>query len=277
MVTPTDQQLKKRFPVMEIFGPTIQGEGLVAGTQTHFIRFGYCDYKCTKCDSLHAVLPESVKKHATLMTVTEIMDRLVGDNFEADVPWVTLSGGNPAMHDLEYLVMTLQEHGFKVAVETQATLSPLWLHQVDVLTLSPKPPGMGVEFEHDKYFTCLDKFKNHPGLNIKIPIFDRKDLDFAVNIWDESGSWIGHRDIFYLSLGNPWPPSSGLNPDHIDEPVYAKKNAVLTDDEHIALALIDRYKEVYKMINEHPNHTTLAMYRFLPQLHVLLWGNARGK
>ena len=41
--------------VSEIFGPTIQGEGALIGLPTVFVRTGGCDYRCSWCDSLHAV------------------------------------------------------------------------------------------------------------------------------------------------------------------------------------------------------------------------------
>ena len=41
----------KPTPVLEIFGPTIQGEGMVIGRKTMFVRTGGCDYRCSWCDS----------------------------------------------------------------------------------------------------------------------------------------------------------------------------------------------------------------------------------
>ena len=40
-----------KIPVMEIFGPTIQGEGMVIGQKTMFVRTAGCDYSCAWCDS----------------------------------------------------------------------------------------------------------------------------------------------------------------------------------------------------------------------------------
>ena len=34
----------EKMPIMEVFGPTIQGEGMVIGQKTIFIRTGGCDY-----------------------------------------------------------------------------------------------------------------------------------------------------------------------------------------------------------------------------------------
>ena len=40
-----------KIPVLEVFGPTIQGEGRVIGRKTMFVRTAGCDYRCSWCDS----------------------------------------------------------------------------------------------------------------------------------------------------------------------------------------------------------------------------------
>ncbi|MEB3059382.1 4Fe-4S cluster-binding domain-containing protein, partial [Parvimonas sp. D9] len=106
------------------FGPTIQGEGLLAGSKTMFIRFGGCDYRCEKCDSLHAVIPTAVKANADYLTAEEIAARIIPEAKRTNTPWVTLSGGNPCMWDLTRLIGLLHGAELGVAVETQGTLSP---------------------------------------------------------------------------------------------------------------------------------------------------------
>src|SRR5947209_7598941 len=84
------------IPVVEVFGPTIQGEGPVAGRPTVFVRTGGCDYRCSWCDSLHAVLPAH-RKQWIKMDWRQVLQAI-----QAKSPppmMVTLSGGNPAMHD----------------------------------------------------------------------------------------------------------------------------------------------------------------------------------
>jgi len=46
--------------ISEIFGPTIQGEGPLIGRPTVFVRTAGCDYRCARCDTLYAVLPEYI-------------------------------------------------------------------------------------------------------------------------------------------------------------------------------------------------------------------------
>src|SRR4051794_20292397 len=64
------------LPVVEIFGPTVQGEGPDAGVPAYFVRFGGCDWRCTWCDSMHAVEPAQVRQNAERLTVAEITDRV---------------------------------------------------------------------------------------------------------------------------------------------------------------------------------------------------------
>jgi uncharacterized Fe-S radical SAM superfamily protein PflX len=88
----TDEDKKaKRLAVVEVFGPVIQGEGPLAGSKTMFVRFGGCDYRCTKCDSLHAVIPQAVKKNAQYLTAEEITDKLVALRGHSGTNWVTQS------------------------------------------------------------------------------------------------------------------------------------------------------------------------------------------
>jgi 7-carboxy-7-deazaguanine synthase len=60
----------RTFPVIEIFGPTIQGEGAEAGLSTHFLRVGGCDYRCSWCDTMYAVDPATVRATARRLTTS---------------------------------------------------------------------------------------------------------------------------------------------------------------------------------------------------------------
>ena len=60
-----------KIPVMEIFGPTIQGEGMVIGQKTMFVRTAGCDYSCAWCDSCF-YMGWSGKDQIKQMTAEEI-------------------------------------------------------------------------------------------------------------------------------------------------------------------------------------------------------------
>ena len=110
--------------ISEIFGPTVQGEGPLIGKPTIFVRTGGCDYRCAWCDTLYAVLPE-YSSQWTPMTSVQILDRVKELSGGAPI-LVTLSGGNPAMHDLEPLIEDGHREGFAFAMETQGSLPRDW-------------------------------------------------------------------------------------------------------------------------------------------------------
>ncbi|MEQ9446083.1 MAG: 4Fe-4S cluster-binding domain-containing protein, partial [Rhodospirillaceae bacterium] len=133
-----------KFPVIEMFGPTLQGEGPMIGVRTHFIRFGGCPYRCKWCDSLYAVLPEEVKKNATRMTAHEISERISKLDKSN---WITLTGGDPVMYDLNSVVEVLGDH--KLSVETEGALWHDWLKSVEQVVVSPKAPSSGMSEKTD--------------------------------------------------------------------------------------------------------------------------------
>jgi 7-carboxy-7-deazaguanine synthase len=108
------------FPVMEIFGPTVQGEGMVIGQKTMFVRTAGCDYSCAWCDSAFT-WDGSAKDDIRMLTAAEILSELSavgGDTFSH----VTISGGNPALlGNLQELIGLLHEREIKVAIETQGS------------------------------------------------------------------------------------------------------------------------------------------------------------
>lgn len=229
--------MSKSFPVVELFGPVLQGEGRMIGTPTLFARFGYCDFRCAWCDTLYAVLPEEVQRTATQMTAAEIRERLRA--LDPTVPWVTLSGGNPAMHDLRELVDLLHADGRKIAVETQGTVSREWLRACDVVTVSPKPPSSTMPTD----FAQLDHFASLPNVNLKVVVFDDTDFAYAREIH------LRYPDIpFYMQVGN----------------------AVGQDDAPALLAKLDWLGQ--KVLADAAMQSAIV----LPQLHVLLYGNRRG-
>ncbi|MCK9911157.1 radical SAM protein, partial [Microbacteriaceae bacterium K1510] len=81
--------------MLEIFGPTIQGEGMVIGQKTMFVRTAGCDYRCSWCDSAFT-WDGSAREQIRQMTPEEIWQELrhIGqDRFSH----VTISGGNPLL------------------------------------------------------------------------------------------------------------------------------------------------------------------------------------
>lgn len=262
-----------RFPVIEIFGPTIQGEGSMIGVKTLFIRMGGCDFRCAMCDSLHAVIPAAVKKNATWMTPQEIHDaciKLAGGIPLVDetiqTPWITLSGGNPVMWDLDPLMDLLNESGFVVALETQGSIWRDWITKCAITTISPKGPGMGERFDPDQLGVFLTNLINANQLyttSVKIPIFDQRDLEFAVEVGEILTNYSFPQFNRFLSLGNNKPPRF-------------KSGTLELNTTTSEFFIPDLLSKMSMLAEDILGDWRLSSWRFLPQMHVLLWSNKAG-
>lgn len=235
--TPAVRSRVATHPIIEIFGPVIQGEGAMIGHQTHFVRFGGCDYRCSWCDTPYAVLPDQVRANSVHLDDDAIVARL--RELGPTTPWVTLSGGNPALHRLHSVVDALHAAGFRVAVETQGSLYKTWLERCDLVTVSPKPPSSGMATD----FAALDRFVALPEANLKVVVFDEPDFTYAVGIHARYPSL-----PLYLQVGND----------------------VGADTTHALLAKLDW------LCRRAMAEPTMGDAVVLPQLHVLLYGNRRG-
>lgn len=260
---------KKNIPVIERFGPVIQGEGAQAGLQTLFIRFGGCDYRCVQCDSMHAVEPLAVQANRTMMSAIEILEWAMERYSTTGVRWITFTGGNPCMHKLDVLVQILVYQGFYINVETQGTLAPDWLRNVQVVTVSPKTHGMGERFDEEVYARfCKKVFEAGKPLCVKAVVFNTVDLEFALQI--EEVTRIAFSEVsrlakplepmFYLSLGNPLPPKLNMETFQLED----RSNV------NLPAYLLNQYRELSEEVLADPR---LKNFRFLPQIHVLMYGN----
>ena len=246
-----------KIPVIEIFGPVIQGEGAVIGQQTMFIRFGGCDFRCKMCDSMHAVDQEEIRHRALLLTQEEILKTTLEQ--AKHTPWITLSGGNPCLWELYALVNELRHADKKVALETQGTYWKPWVSLCHVITISPKGPGMGEKCDLQQLedfieHTSYNPYKPTGEINLKIVCFGPPDIEFSKMIHKQFPDY-----RLYLSVGNPWPPS-------------ADGTVVLAQD--LALRLLDKFKWLSNAVMREPELCNAVV---LPQLHVLAYGNEEGR
>lgn len=239
-----------KVPVMEIFGPTIQGEGMVVGQKTMFVRTAGCDYSCSWCDS--SFTWDGSGKHLIVqMTADEIwseLKRLGGSGFS----FVTISGGNPALlRNLDALIIILKENDIKIGVETQGSRWQEWLYEIDELTISPKPPSSGMTTDFSMLSDIIGKLKirnSEQHISLKIVVFNQEDYEYAKQV---------HRRYptipFYLQVGND--------------------DITTTDNAQLISHLLEKYQA---LIDRVIADTELRNVKVLPQLHALVWGNKRG-
>lgn len=185
----------KTLPVVEMFGPVVEGEGYFAGVPTTFIRLGYCDSRCYWCDSMHAVDPVRVREVALQLTPGQIEGRVL--ELHQGYPLITLSGGNPLVHDLTDLVDRLEAHDLQVKVETQGTIYRPWINNASHVVCSPKPPSARPRAHEYHRFTEFWKALKVPK-SLKLVVFDAVDLAWAYQVVGNLTPKV--RDL-YLSCG----------------------------------------------------------------------------
>ena len=115
------------YPVMEHFY-TIQGEGFYTGHAAYFVRLGGCNVGCVWCD-----VKESwdIDVHPKI-SVQEILDNVLKSGAKICV----VTGGEPAMHDLNPLIEKLKSSNIRSHIETSGAY-PI-LGKPDWICLSPK-------------------------------------------------------------------------------------------------------------------------------------------
>lgn len=234
-----------KIPVLEIFGPTIQGEGAVIGRKTMFVRTAGCDFSCAWCDSkftwdgtmkdeIEMLLPE---------TIYERLQSIAPNQFNH----VTISGGNPALiKNLAGFVSLLHDKGIEVALETQGTKFQSWMTEIDQLTISPKPPSSTMTHDLNQLDAVIHELDSDK-VTLKVVIFNDEDYHFSKMIHKRYP-----HTTMYLQVGNPY----------LDDTVEDHTSRLLSHYE----TLIDKVM---------PDSEMNDVY-ITPQLHTLLWSNKKG-
>ena len=230
--------------IAAIFGPPSPGEGALIGEPTVFVRAGGCDYRCSWCDSLHAV--DSAYRRSWAAMQTEAVWDEVSRLSDGRPICVSLSGGNPAIQDFGPLIARGQAQGYRFACETQGSVARGWFAALDTLVLSPKPPSSDESPDWKIFADCVTAGAAAGRTVMKIVIFDAADYAWA------KAAHARHPDLpLYLQPGNPEvDPALPVDPQDL-----ADRMLWLTE-----MTMADKW----------------FAPRILPQLHVLIWGNRRG-
>ena len=226
--------------IAEIFH-SIQGEGLLTGVPSIFIRTSGCNLRCHWCDTPYA----SWKPEGPEMSVEEILKKLT----EWNCDHVVLTGGEPMIApDLPELAAILKKEGKHITIETAGTILPSGI-PCDLASLSPKLSNSTPSPERDPAWA-----KKHEATRLQPEVISewiRKypfQLKFVVST---------EKDLVEIkSLLSHLPPVPAdrilLMPEGIDVKTLATRS----------LWLVDICKR--------------EGFRFCPRLHIELFGHTRG-
>jgi 7-carboxy-7-deazaguanine synthase len=182
----------QNLPLMEQFY-SIQGEGFFQGQAAYFIRLAGCDVGCVWCDvkdSWDAGLHRKIE-------IREIVNGAVASGTEIAV----ITGGEPAMYNLDELTAQLKQKNIRTHIETSGAypLSGIW----DWVCLSPKKFKKPVA----EVYRLADE--------LKIIVFNKSDFDWA----EEQAKLVrGNCELF---LQPEWSREKEMMPLIID---FVKKN-----------------------------------------------------
>jgi 7-carboxy-7-deazaguanine synthase len=153
---------------------SIQGEGMLAGVPSFFVRTAGCNLRCFWCDTAYAW--ECQGDHRD---VGEILARARRSSCRHAV----LTGGEPLLQaDLPELAAGLQVAGMHVTVETAGTVAPQFT--CDLLSLSPKTsssdPGGEWREPHQRLRRDLGPARallaRHREHQLKLVVRERADM-----------------------------------------------------------------------------------------------------
>jgi 7-carboxy-7-deazaguanine synthase len=180
------------LPLMESFY-TLQGEGFHQGKAAYFIRLAGCDVGCVWCD-----VKESWDKNLH----KEIsIEEIVNGAKENPARIAVITGGEPAMYNLDELTVQLHDENFTTHIETSGAyqLTGQW----DWICVSPK------------------KFKSPLPVNIKmaneLKVIVYNKSDFA---WAEENATLASAHC-KLYLQPEWSKAAEMTPLIVE---YIKQN-----------------------------------------------------
>lgn len=180
------------LPIMEHFY-TIQGEGNFAGHPAYFIRLAGCDVGCVWCDVKESWDAEAHPDLSVSDLITQIK--------KTPAKIVVVTGGEPAIYQLQFLTDSIHQAGLKTHIETSGaySLTGSW----DWVCLSPK------KFKP----TRLSVYKK--AHELKVVIYNKHDF-----LWAEKHLELVAKNCM-LYLQPEWGRKDKIMPGIVD---YVKNN-----------------------------------------------------
>lgn len=160
-----------KLKINEIFH-SIQGESLLAGKPTVFVRTSFCNLRCTWCDTKYSYWEGEV------MTLSQIMEKV--KSFGAK--YVCVTGGEPlSQRGTIELMRLLLDAGYTVSLETNGSFSikdvPLQVIKIVDIKCPDSNESKSMAWENLDLIRKEDQFK--------FVVASRGDFDWAMKVVTE--------------------------------------------------------------------------------------------
>jgi 7-carboxy-7-deazaguanine synthase len=164
-----------RLKINEIFY-SIQGESLLAGKPSVFVRTATCNLRCTFCDSGHSFWT------GKLLSVSEIMEEVK----KHKTNYVCVTGGEPlGQKNTIPLLQELVKEKYTVSLETNGSFSVVNVPNDVIKIIDVKCPDSG---EADSIaWENLDIIRSTDQL--KFVVASKNDFDWAQKLCEERKLW----------------------------------------------------------------------------------------
>jgi 7-carboxy-7-deazaguanine synthase len=234
---PDPAALSGLLRISEIY-ESIQGEGLLSGTRSIFVRTSGCNLRCWFCDTPFT----SWRPEGDHLQVGEILRQVSGYSCEH----VVLTGGEPMIfQSIGQLTGQLRRSGYHLTIETAGTL---WRDvQCDLWSISPKLPGSAPDSQHGSWQALHHRRRFRPEV-VRRMMQQPYQLKFVVDSPKDAEEVLEYLKL----LGDHDPQRVLLMPQGTDT------------------ATLDRQAEwLVPWCQEH-------QVRFCPRQHIYWFGNRRG-
>ena len=224
--------------IAEIFY-SIQGEGILVGTPSAFVRTSGCNLRCSWCDTPYA----SWEPEGEDLALEEILARVA--RYQAHYTVVT--GGEPMMApEIVPLTEALRQMGQHVTIETAGTVfAPVDCH---LMSISPKlSNSTPIGREGGRWAAQHDRLRIQPAVLKRLMAAYEYQLKFVVEQEDDLAEI---KDLAAQLHANP--QRVVLMPEGTDADILRER----------AVWLVEICKQ--------------QGYRFTPRLHIDLYGHRRG-
>ena len=224
--------------ISEIFY-SIQGEGLLAGVPSVFVRASGCNLRCTWCDTPYT----SWAPEGSAMSVAEI----VAGVSRHPARHAVVTGGEPMIQpEIGELTERLRDAGLHITIETAGTVSaPV---ACDLMSISPKLANSTPrEREGGRWATVHERLRHQPDVVRQLMAGYSHQLKFVIAAPEDMA------EVEWL----------------LDEVGADRSRVVLMPEGIDPVTLAGRGRWLAEICKERG-------YRFSPRLHVMLWGNRRG-